>query len=128
MKAKYILMMLLSWCCTSQAQEMMFVGTYTDGSSRGIYSCRFNQETGEAEVVDSLEMTNPSYLTVSRDRQLLYVVSETHDDKASLNIVRFDKHGGMLLLETVPTEGEDVFALPRQRTHALVRHLPPLAP
>ena len=94
MKLKSALIMLLSCIGILQAQEMemMFVGTYTDGGSKGVYSYRFNQETGEAVVLDSLEMTNPSYLTISRDQRLMYVVSETHDDKASLNIVRITKN------------------------------------
>ena len=58
MKFKYLWMTLLSCIGTMQAQEtvMMVVGTYTDGGSRGVYSYRFNQETGIAEVLDSLEM------------------------------------------------------------------------
>lgn len=101
--------MLLSGMCVMQAQEveMMFVGTYTDGGSKGVYSYRFNQQTGEAAVLDSLEMRNPSYLTISRDQRLIYVVSETHDDQASLNVVRITKNGGMRLIDTAPTEGED---------------------
>lgn len=109
MKLKYALMMLLPCVFTMQAQEtvMMVVGTYTDGGSRGVYSYRFNQETGEAEVLDSLEMTNPSYLTISPIEQLIYVVSETNDDKASLNIVKINKNGCMRLLDTDPTNGAD---------------------
>jgi 6-phosphogluconolactonase (cycloisomerase 2 family) len=86
---------------------MMFVGTYTDGGSHGVYSYRFNQETGKAEVLDSLEMQNPSYLTVSREGGLLYVVSETSDEKASLNVVKFNHNGSMRLMDVVPTEGAD---------------------
>ena len=109
MKLKSVLIMLLSCIGIVQAQEsgLMFVGTYTDGGSRGIYSYRFNQETGKAVPLDSLEMRNPSYLTVSRDQWLLYVVSETHDDQASLNVVRITENGGMRLIDTAPTEGED---------------------
>ena len=107
MKLKYLLLMMFSCVCTMQAQEIMFVGTYTDGGSHGVYSYRFNQDTGKAELLDSLEMTNPSYLTISRDKQLIYVVSETHDDKASLNVVKIDNNGGMHLIDTAPTEGED---------------------
>ena len=69
MKLKYLLLMIFSCVCTMQAQEIMFVGTYTDGGSHGVYSYRFNQDTGKAELLDSLEMTNPSYLTISRDKQ-----------------------------------------------------------
>ena len=109
MKLKSVLITFLSWIGAVQAQEveMMFVGTYTDGGSKGVYSYRFNQQTGEAVVLDSLEMNNPSYLTLSRDNRLIYVVSEAHDEKASLNIVRITKNGGMRLIDTAPTEGED---------------------
>lgn len=107
--------MLLCSICTVMAQEsselhpslMMIVGTYTDGGSRGIYSYRFNQVTGEAEVLDSLEMRNPSYLTVSGNGRLLYAVSETNDGEASLNVVSLNESGGMRLLDTAMTEGAD---------------------
>lgn len=111
MKLKSALIMLLSCIgigiVQAQEMEMMFVGTYTDGGSKGVYSYRFNQETGEALLLDSLGMGNPSYLTVSRDDRLMYVVSETHDDNASLNVVRITENGGMRLIDTAPTGGED---------------------
>ena len=109
MKLRCVLIMLLSCIGMMQAQEMkmMFVGTYTDGDSHGVYSYRFNQETGAAEVLDSLEMRNPSYLTLSRDAGLLYIVSETHDDKASINVVKIDQNGGLRHLDTAPTGGAD---------------------
>ena len=109
MKLKLILIMLLTGFFTMQAQEMvmMLVGTYTDGGSKGVYSFRFNQETGEAQVLDSLEMRNPSYLTAPSKEGLAYVVSETNDEKASLNVIIIDKNGGMRLLDFQPTEGAD---------------------
>ena len=39
----------------------MLVGTYTDGNSKGIYTFRFNQETGLATSLSSIEVLNPSY-------------------------------------------------------------------
>ena len=109
MKLKSILIMLLTSFFTAQAQEMvmMLVGTYTDGGSKGVYSFRFNQETGEAEVLDSLEMRNPSYLTAPSKEGLAYVVSETNDKEASLNVIIIDKKGGMRLLDFQSTEGGD---------------------
>ncbi len=109
MKLRLVLIMLLSCIFALQGQNVltMFVGTYTDSGSRGVYSYRFNQATGEAELLDSLEMPNPSYLTLSSKAGLAYVVSETHDDEASINVVRIDKDGGMRLLATQRTEGAD---------------------
>ena len=114
MKTIQLFMLLLcgmNFTCHAQlqAQEklMMLVGTYTDGSSKGIYSYRFDQKTGEAHLLDALEMRNPSYLTVSRDGQLIYAVSETNDNMASLNVVGLNKDGDMRLIHTIPTEGAD---------------------
>lgn len=36
----------------------MLVGTYTDGNSKGIYTFRFNQETGLATSLSSIEVLN----------------------------------------------------------------------
>lgn len=103
--------LVLLWCvCCMQAQEkvMMLVGTYTGGGSKGIYSFRFNQESGEAEALNSLALKNPSYLTVSRDGRLVYAVSETNDDKASLNTIRLNpKTGDMQLLMSADVMGGD---------------------
>jgi len=109
MKLKAILVLLWYVCCM-QAQEkvMMLVGTYTDGGSKGIYSYYFNQNTGETEALNSLALKNPSYLTISRDGQLIYAVSETSDDKASLNTIRlYPKTGDMQLLNSTAVMGGD---------------------
>lgn len=97
--------------CCSRAQEkvMMVVGTYTyGGDSKGVYSYSFNQETGDAEILNSLALTNPSYLTISHDGRLVYAVSETNDDKASLNTIRLNPQSGdMQLLNSAVVMGGD---------------------
>lgn len=110
MKLKPVFFMLFCCSCWMQAQErvMMLVGTYTDGSSKGVYSYYFNQTTGESQVLDSLEMINPSYLTLSHDRQLIYAISETNEERASFNIIRLNRqNGSMHLLESVSVQGAD---------------------
>ncbi len=70
----------------SDRSTTLFVGTYTDGGSEGIYSLVFNPQTGS---LDSLELKaklpNPSFLAISEDKQFLYAVQETAD---------FDSLGG----------------------------------
>lgn len=86
----------------------MLVGTYTNGSSKGIYSFRFNQETGVATPLSSVEVPNPSYLTPSEDGKFIYAVSEMNDSTAALNTLSFDRETGTLrLLNTERTLGED---------------------
>jgi len=109
MKKIFFFLMIFLGTIQLHAQDklIMLVGTYTYGGSKGIYSYSFNQLTGKAEILDSLEMKNPSFLTTSSDGQLIYAVSETNDKKASLNVISLNKDGSMILLNTVPTEGED---------------------
>ena len=86
----------------------LIVGTYTEGGSHGIYSYSFNQVTGEARILDSLKLANPSYLTPSADGRFIYSVTENHDDTAALSAIAFNKATGhMKLLNTQFTGGED---------------------
>lgn len=58
----------------------LYVGTYTDGESKGIYRCRMNADSGAVEIVDVTEgIANPSYLAVDPSGKYLYSVGETTD-------------------------------------------------
>lgn len=90
----------------NQDELAMLVGTYTNGSSKGIYTFRFNQETGRAVPLSSAALPNPSYLVPSQDGKFVYAVSEMNDSTAALSSLSFDKETGELhLLNTVPTFG-----------------------
>ncbi|MDR0976852.1 MAG: lactonase family protein [Prevotellaceae bacterium] len=83
---------------TAGDELTMLVGTYTDGSSRGIYSFRFNQATGEATALDSADIVNPSYLTTSADGRFVYAVSETEDTTAAVSAFALDAESGKFRL------------------------------
>lgn len=86
----------------------MLVGTYTSGDSNGIYSFRFNEETGVTTPLSETEVENPSYLVPSADGKFVYAVSEFNDDRAAVNAFAFDKdYGTFRLLNTQQTGGED---------------------
>lgn len=91
-----------------QNELAMLVGTYTYGSSEGIYTFCFNQETGKAQILDSIKVPNPSFLIPSEDGKFVYAVSEMSDENAALNAFDFDKKNGKLsLLNKFPTWGTD---------------------
>lgn len=104
-----IVLVILAWSIgIVQAQDrvMMLVGTFTDGNSKGIYSCRFDQQTGESEILDSLTMAHPTYLTFSPDRRLVYAA--THEKNALLNTVSVNhRNGDLQLLSSSPVMGSD---------------------
>ena len=63
-------------------EEVLFVGTYTNNGSEGIYRYNFNLKTGQLENKKlAATIKNPSYLTLSPDRNTMYAVSEVDDFK-----------------------------------------------
>src|SRR5919109_174229 len=61
----------------SKGKFLVYIGTYTDKNSRGIYAYRFDASTGELTPLGlAAASTNPSFLVVSRDRKFLYAVDE----------------------------------------------------
>ena len=77
----------------------MLVGTYTSPeASKGIYSYRFNQETGVITPLSVVEVNNPSYLTLSADNRFSYAVSEARDSSAVVPSFTFGPKDGTFKL------------------------------
>jgi 6-phosphogluconolactonase len=59
------------------AEYLVYVGTYTKGSSKGIYAYRFDPASGKLDPIGlAAEVTNPSFVTIHPNRKYLYAVSE----------------------------------------------------
>ncbi len=72
-----LLVMFLMSCSN---KTVLYVGTYTDGSSEGIYSYDFNSSTGELENLTlKAKTTNPSFLAFGKNQDILYAVNEIND-------------------------------------------------
>lgn len=84
---------------SSKSELTMLVGTYTEGSvSKGVYVYRFNQETGKAKMVSSVQAGNPSFVVAKDDNKFAYSVSEYNDGRQSAIAYRLDKAKGTLSL------------------------------
>ena len=83
---------------TSSFTLFMLIGTYTTGTSTGIYVFRFDEETGKSEYVSVAETVNPSYLAISANERTIYSVSESGRDEAVACAFSFDKQTGKLRL------------------------------
>jgi 6-phosphogluconolactonase (cycloisomerase 2 family) len=96
-------------CTNKKANELtMVVGTYTAGNSKGIYTFRFNQETGAFKTLSDAETGNPSYLTISDDNRFIYTVNEYGDGNEAVTAFRFNKEDGTLQkMNSVPAMGAD---------------------
>ena len=80
----------------------MYVGTYTSGASKGIYTFRFNSSTGKAsEPGLAAENSNPSFLAVHPNRRFLYAVNENPNGTVSA----FSIGERLALLNSVSSRG-----------------------
>ena len=105
-----LFMFFLFSSCTEKKPEQnfdLFVGTYTDGNSEGIYKMTFNTATGQlANTSLAATLTNPSFLAISADKKNLYVVQETADyDSIGGSVASFSLNDGILKLLNIKGSG-----------------------
>lgn len=60
---------------TSNTKFIGYIGTYTNGESKGIYSFEFDSKKAKIENVKlAAQLENPTYLNISKDKKYLYSV------------------------------------------------------
>ena len=84
---------------TASAQELLYVGTYSDRGSKGIYVLEFDRETGKLSERQTLEdKDSPSFLTIHPNGNYLYAVYREGKDAN-------DKHGTVTAFAIDPKDG-----------------------
>lgn len=84
----------------------LLVGTYTSGTSEGIYLYRFDTISGQSSYLSMAKADNPSYLAISKDENYVYAVAENGNNTAAVNAFAFDKEKSELkFINTQPTGG-----------------------
>jgi len=89
----------------------VYVGTYTDGTSRGIYRTSLDTASGRASApVLAAEAKNPSFLALHPSGRFLYAVSEVDElagaKTGAVSAFAIDpKTGDLTLLNQQPSEG-----------------------
>ena len=83
----------------------MYVGTYTDGASKGIYTFRFDPSTGKAtEPSLAAETSNPSFLALHPNGRFLYAANENPNGMVSAFSIEHAS-GALTLLNSVSSRG-----------------------
>ena len=75
----FVLNISVSLSAQKPKEQFLIIGTYTSGTSDGIYVYKFNTGTGENSFVSSVKTSNPSYLAVSPSQKYVYAVNENAD-------------------------------------------------
>lgn len=83
-------LLIILGCFNLQAQTVpMYVGAYTSNGSNGVYIYDFDERSGQSKLVDSITMSNPSF--VARKGNLLYAVNENANGTISAIDLRTNK-------------------------------------
>lgn len=115
MKRTSLLSLLFSVCCiltygqkkvASPKEFFLLVGTYTAKTSEGVYCYKFNAKTGDFEYASTAKgLKNPSFLTVSPNKKMVYTVGE-YDKVGAVNALKVnDKTGELTFVNTQPAGG-----------------------
>lgn len=104
---------------------MIYVGTYTEENSKGIYGYQLNTETGALDMKGLFaKQGNPSYLVVNQEKTRLYSVSEYHEDvearSASVCAYEIQEDGRLVFLNQIACPGKDPCHLTLQENHHLL--------
>jgi 6-phosphogluconolactonase len=90
----------------SLAELTLYIGTYTNTNSEGIYIYRMDQLTGALRHAGSIRSENPSFLAIDPAKRFLYAVNET--PTGAVSAFRIDATTRQLTaLNQQPSEGAD---------------------
>ncbi len=90
----------------------LYIGTYTSGQSKGIYTASMNPETGKISGLKlAAELKNPSFVAIHPDHRSLFAVSEIADlgGKKTGGVAAFMIHPKtfeLTLLNQQPSKGQ----------------------
>ncbi|WP_162623285.1 lactonase family protein [Confluentibacter sediminis] len=105
MKIKLLALGLVISFLNCQAQNIpLYIGTYTDGYSEGIYKLQFNPKTGELTDLQLAAATqSPSFIAYSPNKKYIYAVNESLD--GSVSSYKIQENGLLKFLNKVNSHG-----------------------
>lgn len=119
MKLRALVLTLFTFATAASAAEfLVFAGTYTRGTSKGIYSYRFDTKTGKLKPLGlAAEVLNASFLVTDPKHRFVYAVNEGGRGGNSVSGFSLDpKTGKLAFLNQVPSNGEGPCHLALDRT------------
>jgi 6-phosphogluconolactonase len=98
-------------CNTTDDKYLVFIGTYTDRGSGGIYSYKFNPVSGDISSIELSAVTdNPSFIAINSRTQYLYAVNEVdtfnNQSTGAISVFKINQQSGQLtILQQIPSLG-----------------------
>jgi 6-phosphogluconolactonase len=116
MKMKLFMLFLLSVfliCQQAEAKKhILYVGTYTKGTTNGIFAYSFNDQSGRlVDLKKPAISNNPSFLTIAPNKKFLYAVGELDNldsnQSGGLSAFKIEPDGKLTLINHVLTHGSN---------------------
>ena len=106
MKTNLLFLSLSFFFLISNAQSVpLYIGTYTNGNSEGIYKIQFDLKTGTlSELELAIATENPSFIAYSPNKKFVYAVSESLG--GSVLAFKIRENGLLQFLNKVSSNGE----------------------
>ncbi|GAA3634322.1 lactonase family protein [Flavivirga jejuensis] len=90
--------------CTNP-NTTLYVGTYTDGASEGIYRLQFNTKTGElSDKMLAVATQNPSFISFSPNKKYIYAAGE--GSTSAVSSFKVESDGKLKFINTVSSNGK----------------------
>lgn len=106
MKTIFAFIFVLSSQLLSAQNIPLYVGTYNESGSKGIYYYDFNSETGELTNKKlAIEALNASFLAISANRKYLYSTSKNEAKKGFINAYAVQNDRSLVFLNSVSSRG-----------------------
>ncbi len=109
MKKLLILLTAIFIMLQAKAQNYnLIIGTYTNkGNSEGIYVYKYDSQTAATQLKSTTKSTNPSYLTVSKDKKFIYAVNEDSKNSTISSFGFNTQSGSLNFIDKISSEGAD---------------------
>lgn len=108
MTAKHLILLIIPlFLMNCKSQNIpLYIGTSSEGESKGIYKVDFNSETGEiTNIMLAVEAKNPSFIAFSPNKKFIYAVGEG-SEKSGLSAFKLNSEGTLQLLNSVSSNGK----------------------
>ncbi|MGC6566573.1 MAG: lactonase family protein [Akkermansiaceae bacterium] len=107
---KFVALLAFAVPTVGVAETLVYLGTYTQGESKGIYRSTLNEVTGKlSDPVLAAELENPSFLVISPNQKYLFAVSETGkfkgEEGGGVSSFAIGEDGGLTLINQVNSCG-----------------------
>src|ERR1051325_4182147 len=84
----------------ANGKSLAYIGTYTGGKSKGIYTCELDSASGDLKVIGlAAELESPSFVAIHPRGRFLYAISEIDNYQGK-------KTGGVSAFSIEPDSGK----------------------